>query len=164
MPVQETQETWVWSLSQEDPLEEGMATCSSSLAWKIPWTEEPDGLQSIGSQRVGHDWACMHIAYEKGNLLVHVSERVKQDRRDYCRNLDSQTRTRIQWIFFFFDVSFYRWVSLMCWEIWLLTLSSRFTSSSRQRAFSLLPTPSNCRSIDHSQGRHLIGHGVGGRD
>ena len=43
------------SLGQEDPLEEEMATHPSILAWKIPWTEEPDGLQSMGSQRVGHD-------------------------------------------------------------------------------------------------------------
>ena len=49
-------ETWVWSLGQEDPLEKEMATHSSTLAWKIPWTEEPGGLQSMGSQRVGHDW------------------------------------------------------------------------------------------------------------
>ena len=42
-------------LGQEDPLEEGMATHSSILAWEIPWTEEPGGLQSVGSQRVGHD-------------------------------------------------------------------------------------------------------------
>ena len=49
------QETWVQSLGQEDPLEEGMATHSSILAWRIPWTEEPGGLQSIGSHRVGHD-------------------------------------------------------------------------------------------------------------
>ena len=49
------QETWVLSLGQEDPLEEGMATHSSILAWKIPWTEEPSGLQSMRSQRVGHD-------------------------------------------------------------------------------------------------------------
>ena len=49
------QETWVRSLGQEDPLEEGMATPSGILAWRIPWTEEPDGLQSTGSQRVGHD-------------------------------------------------------------------------------------------------------------
>ena len=42
-------------LGQEDPLEEGMATHSSSLAWTIPWTEEPGGLQSIGLQRVGHN-------------------------------------------------------------------------------------------------------------
>ena len=48
------QETWVRSLGQEDPLEKGMATHSSILAWKITWTEEPGGLQSIGSQRVGH--------------------------------------------------------------------------------------------------------------
>ena len=50
-----TQRTWVRSLSQEDPLEEGMATHSNIFAWKIPSTEEPDGLQSKGLQRVGHD-------------------------------------------------------------------------------------------------------------
>ena len=49
------QEPWVQSLGWEDPLEEGMATHSSILAWKSPWTEEPGGLQSLGSQRVGHD-------------------------------------------------------------------------------------------------------------
>ena len=48
------QETWVRSLGWEDPLEEGMATHSSMLAWRIPWTEEPGGLQSMGSRRVGH--------------------------------------------------------------------------------------------------------------
>ena len=46
---------WVQSPGQEDPLEEGMATHSSILAWRIPWTEELGGLQSMGSQRVGHD-------------------------------------------------------------------------------------------------------------
>ena len=49
------QETWVRSLGQEDPLEKEMATHFSILAWKIPWTEEPGRLQSMGSQRVGHD-------------------------------------------------------------------------------------------------------------
>ena len=48
-------ETQVQSLGWEDPPEKEMATCSSTLAWKIPWTEEPGRLQSIGSQRVGHD-------------------------------------------------------------------------------------------------------------
>ena len=48
-------ETQVLSLGQEDPLEEEMATHSSTLAWKIPWTEEPGRLQSMGLQRVGHD-------------------------------------------------------------------------------------------------------------
>ena len=49
------QETWVRSLGGEDPLEMGMATHSSMLAWRIPWIEEPGGLQSMGSQRVRHD-------------------------------------------------------------------------------------------------------------
>ena len=49
------QETWVRSLGREDPLEKGMATHSSIPARRIPWTEEPDGLQSMGSQRVRHD-------------------------------------------------------------------------------------------------------------
>ena len=48
-------ETQVLSLGQEDPLEEEMATHSSIIAWEIPWTEEPGGLQSMGSRRVGHD-------------------------------------------------------------------------------------------------------------
>ena len=50
-------ETWVQSLGWGDPLEKGMATHSSILAWRIPWTEEPGGLQSVGLQRVRHDWA-----------------------------------------------------------------------------------------------------------
>ena len=49
------QETWVQSLGREDSLEKGMATHSSVLAWRIPWTEEPGGLQSTGSKRVRHD-------------------------------------------------------------------------------------------------------------
>ena len=52
--MQATQEKWVQSLGQEDPLEDGMATHSSILAWRIPWTEKPGGLQSTGLQRVGH--------------------------------------------------------------------------------------------------------------
>ena len=52
--IQETQEMWVRSLGWEDPLEKEMATHSSILAWRILWTEEPDRLQSMGSQRVGH--------------------------------------------------------------------------------------------------------------
>ena len=53
--MQETQEMRVQSLGQEDPLEEEMATRASILAWKISWTEEPGGLQSVESQGVGHD-------------------------------------------------------------------------------------------------------------
>ena len=53
--MQETQKKQVRSLGLEDPLEEGMATHSSDLAWKIPWTEKPGRLQSMGSQKVRHD-------------------------------------------------------------------------------------------------------------
>ena len=54
--VQEMQGTQVRSLGREDPLEEGMATLSSVLAWRIPWTEEPGGIQPMRSRRVRHDW------------------------------------------------------------------------------------------------------------
>ena len=57
------QETWVWSLGQEDPLEEEVANHSSILAWEIPWTEEPDGLQFIGLQRVWHDLVTKNKNY-----------------------------------------------------------------------------------------------------
>ena len=62
LPIQETQEMWVWSLGQEDTLEKKMATHSSILAWKVPWTEEPDGLQSMGSQSQTwmNNWTHMH--------------------------------------------------------------------------------------------------------
>ena len=53
------QETWVQFLGQKDPLEKEVATQSCTLAWKIPWTEEPGRLQSMGSQRVGHDWVIL---------------------------------------------------------------------------------------------------------
>ena len=53
--MQEMKDMWVQSLGWEDPLEKGMATHSRILAWKIPWTEKPDGLQSMGLQRVRHD-------------------------------------------------------------------------------------------------------------
>ena len=65
LPMQETQETWVSSPGWEDPLEQEMATHSSTLAWRIPWTEEPGGLQPMGSQRAGHDWVM--------NTQVHNS-------------------------------------------------------------------------------------------
>ena len=54
------QGTWVQSLGWEDALEKEMATHSSILAWRFPWTEEPGGLQSMGSQRVRHDWTTKH--------------------------------------------------------------------------------------------------------
>ena len=87
-------ETWVQYLGQEDPLKKGMTTRCSIPAWKIPWTEEPDGLQSMGSQRVRHNWgtdkhmkwvplteslklakhstqSSTYILYEKKNIYIY---------------------------------------------------------------------------------------------
>ena len=58
-------ETWVWSLGWEDPLEKGTTTYSSILAWRIPWTEEPGRLQSMGSQRIGHNWETITFTSPK---------------------------------------------------------------------------------------------------
>ena len=66
------QEMQAWSLDGEDPLEKGMATHSSILAWEIPWTEEPGGLQSIGLQRVIQDWGTkqQHFTYSLQVLFI----------------------------------------------------------------------------------------------
>ena len=62
--VQEMQKTWVQSLDREDPLEQEMATGSSTLAWRIPWTEEPGGLQTIESQPLGRGSALPRLGAE----------------------------------------------------------------------------------------------------
>ena len=72
-------ETRVWSLGQEDPLEKEMVTHSSILAWKIPWMEKPGRLQSMGSQRVGHDWATslthsLNITLMSRPAVCHISK------------------------------------------------------------------------------------------
>ena len=70
----------VWSLGQKDPLEEVLTIHSSTIAWRIPWTEKPGGLQSIGSQKAGHDWsdlASMHGVRRKNP---------EWDWNNYCRN------------------------------------------------------------------------------
>ena len=73
-------ETRVRSLGWEDPLEEEMATRSSTLAWKIPWTEEPGRLQSMGSQRVGHDFTFTFtfIIYNRLSTLLNSSHSLSQ--------------------------------------------------------------------------------------
>ena len=72
------QETRVWSLGWKDPLEQDMTTHSSTLAWKIPWTEKPCRLQSTGSQRVGHDWVTslslsLEQSYHKETYRIHIN-------------------------------------------------------------------------------------------
>ena len=74
-------ENWVWSLSWEDPLEKEMTTHSSILAWRIPWTEEPGRPQSLGSQRVRHDWATslsllFYLAYFQSSIHAAACIRI----------------------------------------------------------------------------------------
>ena len=72
LAMQETQGTWVQSLGQEDPLEE-RTTHSSTLAWRIPWTEEPGGVQSMGSQRLRHNWVTKHTrGFDRGGPLRNL--------------------------------------------------------------------------------------------
>ena len=95
LPVmQEAQETWVWSLGQEDPLEKGMATHSSILAGRIPWREEPGGLQSMGSHRVGHDWTCLHPL-----PASHLTSPFAQDSSQRASRPDNiaSSRTKKSW-------------------------------------------------------------------
>ena len=67
------QETWVWCLGRKDPLEEEMATHSTIFAWRIPWVEEPGGLQSMGSQRVWvSDWAYTHMWCLTAINLIYI--------------------------------------------------------------------------------------------
>ena len=70
------QETRVRSLGREDPLEKEMAPHSSTIAWKIPWTEEPGGLQYMGSQRVGHDWVTSLSLWLSGMIasVLYLAE------------------------------------------------------------------------------------------
>ena len=70
------QDTQIQSLGQEDPLEEGMATHSSILAWGIPWTEEPGGPQSMGSQRIEHYWETNTFTF-KPPLLHEIAIKCK---------------------------------------------------------------------------------------
>ena len=81
------QDTWAQSLGQEDPLEKGMATHSSIPAWRIPRTEEPGGLQSMGSHRVGHDWATKHSnsnnCYRQGSRIDANSRLRKYDEKQH---------------------------------------------------------------------------------
>ena len=80
------QETWVPSLGQENSLEKGIATHSSILAWRIMWTEEPGGLQSMGTQRVESDWVTNSFS------LLHLSKWLSS------KSLQIRTSLVVQWI------------------------------------------------------------------
>ena len=72
------QKTWVWSLGREDPLEKRMETHSSSLAWRIPWAEKPGGLQSMGSQRVGHNWVTNTFTFTPLKRVMYLKKLLRR--------------------------------------------------------------------------------------
>ena len=91
LPMQEKQETQVQSLSWEDPLEEGMATHSGILAWRIPWTEELGGLQSTGLQRARHDWSyvtCPHLPIKNIYLKFKGEKNLRKKQRNQSINFN----------------------------------------------------------------------------
>ena len=94
--MQKTQETWVWSLGREDPLEEEMATHFGTLAWEFPWMEELGRLQSMGSQRGRYDWASS-LVYRRAN--IHPSEMVIKN----CRG--RKTPSHILWGHIYLDTT-----------------------------------------------------------
>ena len=103
-PAVEMEEMRVRSLGQDDPLEEEMATHSSILAWEIPWTEKPGGLQFMGSQRIGHNWATEHTHTHTHThtplptihceLLGHKNP-IKQDSTSFFKKLTAVENTDI---------------------------------------------------------------------
>ena len=93
---------WVGSLGWEDPLEKGTATRSNILAWEIPWTEEPGGLQSMGSQRVGHD---LVTEQQQNNILGYTKlSKHLLPCLDACSSLSCQC-SRLQRLFYFAGLS-----------------------------------------------------------
>ena len=120
------QETWVWSLGWEHPLKKEMATHSSILAWRIPWTEEPGGLQSTGWQRVGHNWAtsvqfvdCLTLSsnvsfyryFSKALLLIVNSTRPVPRLNMVLKVLSPIT------LVFFLHCILYHYVYVIIWRI-----------------------------------------------
>ena len=95
------QETWVQYLGWEDPMEKRMATHSSIIAWKIPWAEVPGGLQSLGSQRVGQDWATNTFTFRllftwkiPRKMFIHLTFQVRLFRVKGHRQYAPQSETR----------------------------------------------------------------------
>ena len=130
--------TWVRSLGWEDPLEKEMATHSSTLAWKIPWTEEPGGLQSMGSQRVGHNWVNTFI------LNTH-----KQ--MSACKTGE----TWIRWADCIMSVSlilYYKYVRCYHWGNWMKSIQDPYCFSQVHVNLQLSP---NKKVNKKSTGTHI---------
>ena len=118
------QETWIQSLGWEDSLEKGMATHFSTLAWRIPWTEEPGGLQSMGSHRVGYDWAT-DIEY----TCIKT---------DISSSLEGNTYISHCWFFFMFFFFFFQDL-----------LQRGEKTLPEQKTRTVLPSPSWLTDFEH---------------
>ena len=147
--MQETQETWIQSLGWEDPLEEEMAIHSSTLAWKIPGIEEPGRLQSMGSQRVGHDWVTEQKGTEQmANNVEHLFHVLIGHLYIFFWKVSTQILCP-----FLICLSFYYWVVCVCVlsrfsRVWLFVipwttacLAPLSMGFSRQEYWSGLPCP-----------------------
>ena len=116
-------ETWVWSLGWKDPLEKEMATHSSILAWRIPWMEELGGLQSMGSQRVGHNWATS-VSLSLSLLLTAICKAYSDSHFAFLHLL-------------FLGMVF---IPVFCTTSWTSIFSSSGTLSIRSSPFNLFLT------------------------
>ena len=92
LPMQDTQETGIRSLGQEDPLEERMETHSSILAWRIPQTEEPGALRSIGLQRAGHNW-CDFKSSSKNYMWAYMWN-LKYDTNEHIYKIETDSKAQ----------------------------------------------------------------------
>ena len=97
--MRDTQETRIWSLGWEDPLEEGTATHSSDLSWRIPWMEEPGGLQSTGSQTVGHDWSDLAPLCPAIPTTLQMGSRISFSGDKQCKlgSTEEKSETVLAW-------------------------------------------------------------------
>ena len=87
-------ETWIQFLGQEDPLEKEMAIHSSTLAWKTPWTEDPDRLQSMGLQRVGYDWGLHSLTHSEEDPHALLRKQEKTSFTLYQKNQIKMAATK----------------------------------------------------------------------
>ena len=106
-------EARIGSLGQEDPLEEEMATHSSILAWKIPWTEEPGGLQPIGSQRARYDWRSSGSSWPRNQTRVSCVAGIFFTRWD-TREAWGGTEARVNWCLYCLEMR--EWHKIMWWS------------------------------------------------
>ena len=119
LPMQETRERQVHLLGWEDPLEKGMAIQSSIIAWRIPSTEDPGGLQSIDLQRVGHNWndlACMHEPSD--NVLTVLGARDRSQLPRQCLTNCGEARLWLHSLFLLWEKSQSRGISLSTESCW----------------------------------------------